>query len=99
MFACNRRHGFLQHAIDSVLHMHRIVVGFDVNVGCPPLERRKDRRVDEPDDRADVFIAGQLLDRDVFVGIVLAGQHIEGQSFACFIQHALRLLGLLQTGR
>ncbi len=96
VLACNRRHRFLQHAVDAVLHVHRVVVALNMNIRRAPFQRGKDRRVHEPDDRADVFVARQLLDGDVLVCVVLAGQHVEGQAFACFVQHALRLLGLLQ---
>ena len=96
MLARNRRHGRLQHAVDAVLHDHRIVVRFNVNVGGAALESGEDGRVHQADDRADVFFAGQLLDRDVFVAVFVAGQHVEGQSFAGLIENALRLLGLLQ---
>ena len=67
MLARDGRHGRLQHAVDAVLHHHRVVVGLDVNVGGAPLQRGEDGRVHQPDDGADVLFAGQLLDGDVFV--------------------------------
>ena len=74
----------------------RIVVGLDVDVGGAAFERGEDGGVDQPDDGADVFFAGQLLDGDVFVLVVVAGEHVEGEAFAGFVEHALRLLGLLE---
>ena len=41
-------------------------------------------------------LAGQLLDRDGLVGVLVFGDDIEREAFAGFFQHALRLLGLLQ---
>ena len=96
MLAGDGRHGGLQHAVDAVLDDHRIVVGFDVNIGGAALESGEDGGVDQADDGADVFFAGQLLDGDVFVGVFVAGEHVEGEAFAGFVEHALRLLGLLE---
>jgi hypothetical protein len=96
MLARNGRHGGLQHAVDAVLHMQAVVVGLEVNIGSAALERGEDGGVDQPDDRADVFFRGQLLDRDVFVGIVVGRDHVEGQPFGGLVEHALRLLGLLE---
>ena len=67
-----------------------------MNVGGAAFERGEDGGVDQADDGADVFFAGQLFDRDVFVGVFFAGEHVEGEPFAGFVEHALRLLGLLQ---
>ena len=96
MLARDGRHGRLQHAVDAVLDDDRIVVGLDMNIGGAAFERGEDRGIDQPDDRADVFFAGQLLDRDVFVGVVFASEHIEREPFAGLVEHALRLLRLLQ---
>jgi hypothetical protein len=96
VLARDGRHGGLQHAVDAVLDDDRIVVGLDVNVGGAALERGEDGGVDQADDGADVFFAGQLFDGDVFVGVVVAGEHVEGEAFAGFVEHALRLLGLLE---
>ncbi len=96
MLAGDGRHGLLQHAVDAVLHMHRVVVGLDVNVGGAALESGEDGGVHQPDDGADVFFAGELLDGDVFVGVVVAGEHVEGEPFAGFVENALRLLGFLE---
>ena len=97
---CSRaigRHGFLEDAVDAVLDVERVVVGLDVDVGGATLERGEDGGVDQADDGADVFIAGQLFDGDVFVGIaVIAGDDVEGEAFAGFVEDALRLFGLLE---
>ena len=96
VLAGDGRHGGLQHAVDAVLDDDRIVVGLDVNVGGAALESGEDGGVDQADDGADVFFAGQLLNGDVFVGVFVAGEHVEGEAFAGFVEHALRLLGLLE---
>ncbi len=70
VLARDGRHGFLENAVDAVLDVERVVVGFDVDVGGAALESGEDGGVDQADDGADVFIAGQLLDGDVFVGLV-----------------------------
>ena len=67
-----------------------------MHVGGPPLQRRKDRRVDKTNNGADILIARQLLDRDVLVGILVAREYVKGQPFARLIQNTLRLLCLLQ---
>ena len=61
----DRPHRRLQHAVDPVLHVHRIVLRLDVDVARAPLDRAVERRVHEPDDRARV--GGQLLDRQRLV--------------------------------
>src|ERR1700733_6292902 len=96
VFAGDRRHGHLQHAVDAVLYDHRVVVGFNVNIGGAALERGEDGGVDQANNGADVFFAGELLDGDVFFRVFIAGQHVEGEAFAGFVQHALRLLGFFQ---
>ena len=67
VLAGDGRHGRLQHAVDAVLDDHRIVVGLDMNVGGAALESGEDGGVDQANDGADVFFAGQLLDGDIFV--------------------------------
>ncbi len=96
MLAGDGRHSLLQDAVDAVLDMHRVVVSLDVNVRGSPLQSGEDGRVHQANDGADVLFAGQLLDGDILVGVFVAGQHVEGQPFAGLVQHALRLLGLLQ---
>src|ERR1700733_3426990 len=96
VFAGDRRHGHLQHAVDAVLYDHRVVVGFNANIGGAALERGEDGGVDQANNGADVFFAGELLDGDVFFRVFIAGQHVEGEAFAGFVQHALRLLGFFQ---
>jgi len=77
--------------------VHRIVIALDVDVGSAALQSGKDGGVDEADDGADVLgLAGELFDGNVFVGVVVAGDDIEGEPFAGFVEDALRLLGLLQ---
>ena len=64
-------HGLLQHAVDAVLDDHRVVARFDVNIAGAPLQRGEDRGIDQADDGADVGLAGQLLDRDGLVGVLV----------------------------
>ena len=59
----DRPHRRLQHAVDAVLHVHRVVLRLDVDVARAPLDGGEDGRIDQPDDRADV--ARQPLDREV----------------------------------
>ena len=96
VLACDGRHGRLQHAVDAVLDDQRIVVGFDVNIGGAALESGEDGGIDQADDGADVFFAGQLLNGDVFIGVFVAGEHVEGKTFAGLVEHALRLLGFFE---
>jgi hypothetical protein len=96
MLAGDGGHGRLQHAVDAVLDDDGIVVGFDVDVGGAALERGEDGGVDQTNDGADVFFAGQLLNGDVFVLVFIASEHVEGEAFARFVENALRLLGFLE---
>ena len=75
----------------------RVVVALDVDVGGAALESGEDGGVDEANDGADVFgFAGELLDGDVLVGVFVAGEHVEGEALAGFVEDALRLLGFLE---
>ncbi len=97
VLAGDGRHGFLEHAVDAVLDVEGVVVGLDVDVGGAALESGEDGGIDQADDGADVFFAGQLLDGDVFVGLVfVASEDVEGEAFAGFVEDALRLLGFLE---
>uniref|UniRef100_E6QI37 Uncharacterized protein n=1 Tax=mine drainage metagenome TaxID=410659 RepID=E6QI37_9ZZZZ len=96
MFAGNGRHGGLKDAVNAVLDEQGIVIGFDMDVRGAALERGKDGGVDEADDGAKVFIGGKLLDRDAFVRVFLAGDDVEGESFAGFIENALGLFRFLE---
>ena len=96
MLAGDGRHGLLEHAVDAVLDEQRVVVGLEVDVGGAAFERGEDGRVDETDDRRDVVIGRELLDGDVLVGGVFTGEHVEGKAFGGFVEHALRLLRLLE---
>ena len=90
----DRPHRRLQHAVDAVLHVHRIVLRLDVDVAGAPLDRGVDGRVDQPDDRAAV--ARQPLDGQVvFAGLVLL-EDLDLEFFGRLVEHALRALALLQ---
>jgi hypothetical protein len=66
------------------------------HVGGAALKRGEDGGVDQANDGADVFFAGELFDGYVFVGAVVAGEDVEGEAFAGFIENALRLLGFFE---
>ena len=97
VFARDGRHGRLQHAVDAVFHVQAVVAGLDMNIAAAPLQGGKDRGVDQPNDGADIGLGRQLLDRDGFFGVFVLGDDIQGEAFAGLIQHALRLLGLLEN--
>ena len=92
----DRRHGRLQHAVDPVLHVDRVVLRLDVDVARTALDRRVDRRVHQPDDRARVgreLVDGQL----VFARVVLSKQ-LDLEALGRLLQNALRALALLENG-
>ena len=62
MFLADRRHGLREHAVDAELDDDRVVAGLNVNVRGPPLQRGKDRGIDQPDDRAGIARRRQLVD-------------------------------------
>ena len=90
----DRPHRRLQHAVDAVLHIHRIVLRLDVNVARAPLDRREDGRVDEADDRAAV--ARQALDGEVVLARFVVLEHLDLEFFGGLVEHALRAFALLQ---
>jgi hypothetical protein len=91
MLAGDGRHGRLEDAVDAVFHMQAVVVGLDVDIGGAPLESGEDGGVDQADDRADVLFGGQLFDRDVFVGVFVGRNDVEGQALGGFVENTLRL--------
>jgi|GEM_PF-4533395 len=67
-----------------------------MNIRSTALERGKNRRVYQPDDRRNIIVRRQLFNGDILVGIFLAGENIERQTFAGLIEDTLRLLVLLE---
>ncbi len=67
-----------------------------MDVGGAAFKSGEDGGIDEANDGADIFFARQLLNGDVLVLVVVAGEHVEGEAFAGFIENALRLLGFLE---
>src|SRR3984885_12804227 len=70
VLAGDGRHSGLQHAVNAVFDQQRVVVSFEVNVRSAPFQSGEDGGIDQPDDGADVLFRGELLDGDVFIGIV-----------------------------
>src|SRR5690348_4334426 len=89
-------HGLLQHAVNAVLDVHRVVASFDVNVAGPPLQRGEDGGVHQANDGTDVAFGGQPLDGDSLVAALIFADHVQGEALAGFFQHALRLLRLFE---
>ncbi len=84
-----------QRAVDAILYSDFGIPRFDVNIARPPLERGEDDGIDEPDDRARLFLR-DLFDRDrLFAAFILTNQ-IELETFGRLVQHALRRFRLLQ---
>src|SRR5262249_12891755 len=96
MLLGNLLHRLLQYAIDAVLDDDRAVARLNVDVGGTPLQRGEDRSLDQANDRADVGLAREFLNRDGFVGVLVFADYIERKVFAGFFQYALRLLTLFQ---
>ena len=89
-------HGALQHAVNAKPYDHTIDAGFHVNIAGPPLESRKDDRIEEPNDRARANLGGGLLHGDIFVGVFVLGKDLERKAFRGAIENPLRLFGTLQ---
>ncbi len=96
MLFADRRHRLREHAVDAELDDHRVVAGLDVNVGSAPLQRGKNRGIDQANDRARVAGGRQLVDgqRLFDAGVFVLAD--DGEAFTGFFQHALRLLGLFE---
>ena len=91
------RHGVVQHAIDAVLDGHFLIARFNVNIARAPLQGIEDGGIHQLDHRSDVAIGSrELVDGKRLVGIAVFGHHVERESLGDFLQHALRLFGLLQ---
>src|ERR1035437_3240098 len=94
------RHGIVKHAIDAVLDGHFLIARFDVNIAGAPFQSVEYRGIDQLDDRRDIRIrGGQLVDGECLVLIAVFGNDVEGEPLGDFLQHALRLLGLLEQFR
>ena len=92
--AVDRPHRRLQHAVDAVLHVHRVVAGLDVNVARPALNRGVDGRVDQPDDGAG--IGRQLVDGQLLVAGFVFAQQLQLEALGRLLEHARRALALLE---
>ena len=95
---CSFAMGGMACDIDAEFDGDRIVARLDVNVAGPPLQRGKDRGIDQANDGADVALRRQLIDRNcLFAGRFVFADYIQRKSFAGLFQHALRLLGLFEN--
>ena len=83
----DRPHRRLQHAVDPVLHVHRVVLRFDVDVAGAPLHCGVERGVHEANDRAG--IRRQFLDRKLFVSAFVLAQDLELKTLGRVLEHAL----------
>ena len=91
----DRPHCRLQHAVNPVLDVHRVVLRLDVDIAGAALNRGVDGRVDEFDDWADV--AGEAFNRQVVVAGFVFLQQLHLEAFGRFLEHALRALALLEN--
>src|SRR6476646_4730223 len=97
VLAGDRVHGLLQHAVNAVLDHHRVVAALDMDVAGPALQSGEDGGVHQANDGADVAFGGQPLDGDGFVAARLVfADDVQGEAFAGFFQHALRLFRFLE---
>src|SRR5580704_16807068 len=96
MFFTYGRHGLREYAVNTELDHNGIVARFNMNVGSASLQRGKNRGIDQADDRARIARRGELVDaqRLFRASVLVFADDLE--AFAGFLEHALRLLGLLQ---
>ena len=87
-------HRLLQHAVDAVLDVDRVVLRLDVDVARAALNRGVDRRVDEADDRADV--AREPLDGQAVLAALLFLEQLQLEALRGVLEDALRALALLE---
>ena len=99
MLFANRRHGLREHAVNAELDDHRVVAGLNVDIGRAPLQRGEDGGIDQPDNRAGIARRRQLVDRQCFFGASILVLANDLEAFAGFLEHTLRLLGLLENVR
>src|SRR6185437_12931492 len=95
-FLGDGRQGRVQHAVNAVLDVDFGVAGLDVDVAGAALERGVNGRVHQLDDGVDVPVGGEALDRNGLVAGLLGMQDIEGEALGRLLEHALRLLILLE---
>ena len=67
-----------------------------MNVRSAAFQGGEDGGIHQPDDGADVLFRGELLDRDVLIGIVFGRNDVEREAFGRLVEHPLRLLRLLE---
>ncbi len=87
-------HRRLQHPIDAVLDVDRVVLRLDMDVTGATLDRCVDRRIHQTDDRAAV--AGEALDGEAVLGVVVVFENLDLEFFGRLIENALRALTLLE---
>ena len=95
----NGRHGLREHAVNAELNDDGVVAGLDVNIGSAPLQRGENGGINQADDRTGIAGRGQLVDGERFfrAGVFVFAD--DGEAFAGFFEHTLRLLGLFENVR
>ena len=93
----DRLHRLLQDTVDAVFHEYRIVLGLDVNIARPSLQRGEDGGVDEADDRTDVLFRRKTFDRDGLVPGLVLTHDVEGETLGSLIEYTLRLFCLFEN--
>ena len=90
----DRLHRRLQHAVDAVLDVHRVVPRLDVDVAGAALDGVEDGGVDQLDDRTDV--AGDPLDGEDLLAVFVFLEQLELEALRRLVEHALGALALLE---
>ena len=83
----DRPHRRLQHAIDPVLHVHGVVLRFDVDVAGAALDGAIDCGVYQANHRAR--IGGELLDRERLIASLVFPQDLELKALGRIFEHPL----------
>ena len=95
-FPRQRRHGFLQHTVNAILHGDGVVAAFDMDIARPPLEPGEDERVHEPNHGGPVLFLDEGFERQALASPLLVTDHVQTELLGGLFEHALRGLGLLQ---
>ena len=91
----DRPHRRLQHAVDAVLHVHRVVLRLDVDVARAPLDRAC-RCVVSTSRMTGLESAVSLSTVSCSSPVLVLAQDLQLEALGRFLEHALRALALLQ---